>query len=69
MAKKCILMDLERSIRSGYVYYWKPNRMGYTSNLEEAGRYQEEEAKQIAESDFDKRTVVINQSIIDNIIR
>lgn len=68
MAEKCVLLDLERSIKSGYVYYWKPNKIGYTNSINEAGLYDEEEANKIAAEDFDKRTVVINQSVIDNIL-
>jgi hypothetical protein len=67
--QESVLVDLERSISSGYVTYWKPFKRGYTTNLEEAGRYLEEEAKEIEANDFDKRTVAINQSVIDNILR
>lgn len=67
MANKCILIDLERSIKYGYVYYWKARKIGYTTNLDEAGRYDEEEAKKIAEEDLEEKTVVINESVIDNI--
>lgn len=68
MSEKRILVDLERSIKSGYVTYWKPFKRGYTTNLKEAGRYQEDEANRIAAEDFDHRTIAINQSVIDNIL-
>ena len=42
--------------------------MGYTRNLNEAGIYDNEQGKKIAAEDFDNRTVVINQSVIDNIL-
>ena len=65
---KAILVDLERSIRYGYIYYWKPFKRGYTTNLDEAGRYSKKEAEKIAAEDFDQRTVAVNQSVIDNIL-
>ena len=68
MSEKCVLVDLERSVKSGYITYWKPNKMGYTRNINEAGIYDNEQGKKIAAEDFDNRTVVINQSVIDNIL-
>lgn len=67
-SEKVVLVDLERSIRYGYVYYWKPFKKGYTTNLDEAGRYSKAKAEKIAAEDFDQRTVAVNQSVIDNIV-
>ncbi|WP_455920485.1 hypothetical protein [Priestia megaterium] len=61
------LMDLERSIYSGMVTYWKANQNGYTTNLQRAGLYSSEVAKEIAEKDFDKRTVIIDEEIVKRI--
>ncbi|KLV28754.1 hypothetical protein [Priestia megaterium] len=58
------LMDLERSIYSGMVTYWKANQNGYTTNLQRAGLYSPEVAKEIAEKDLDKRTVVIDEEVV-----
>ncbi len=60
-------MDLERSIYSGMVTYWKANQNGYTTNLQRAGLYSSEVAKEIAEKDFDKRTVIIDEEIVKRI--
>lgn len=68
MMDKCVLLDLERTIISGLTHYWKPNRNGYTTLLNQAGRYSKEEGEKIAEEDVDKRTIVIPQSVIDNIL-
>jgi len=69
MIKKFILLDLERTISTGYTTYWKPNQVGYTRDLVEAGLYIESEANEIVESDFDKRTVAISEYVIDNILQ
>jgi len=61
------LMDLERSIYSGMVTYWKANQNGYTTNLQRAGLYSPEAAKEIAEKDFDKSTVVIDEEVVKKI--
>ncbi|MCM3773996.1 hypothetical protein SAMN04487777_11728 [Priestia aryabhattai B8W22] len=61
------LMDLERSIYSGMVTYWKANKSGYTTNLQRAGLYPPEEAKEIAENDFDKRTVIVDEEVVKRI--
>jgi len=58
------LIDLERSIYSGMVTYWKANKNGYTTNLQRAGLYSPETAKDIAEQDFDKRTVIVDQEVV-----
>lgn len=68
MNKKCVLIDLERSIKTGYVTYWKPNKMGYTRDLNKAGWYDEVTANQLVEEDFDKRTVAVSEFVIDNIL-
>lgn len=64
-----ILIDLERSIKLGHVHYWKPRKMGYTTKLNEAGFYIEEEAKRIEKEDFDHRTVAVPKHVIDNILK
>lgn len=61
------LMDLERSIYSGMVTYWKANQSGYTTNIQRAGLYFPETAKEIAEKDFDKRTVIIDEEVVKRI--
>jgi hypothetical protein len=67
--KMCVLLDLERTIISGKAHYWKPNKMGYTTDIAAAGRYPESLANQIANDDIENKTVVIPQSLIDNIYK
>lgn len=73
MEKACYLIDLERSVASGVVHYWKANKMGYTTNLKEAGSYDEEVAANIVDSDFNRLTVKISEkkanelAMIDNL--
>lgn len=65
---KYYLMDLERSIQSGEVHYWKASRRGYTKDIEEAGEYTEETALEIIATDFDRRTVMIPKSVVTEIM-
>lgn len=41
------LMDLERSVSTGEVHYWKEDKRGYTKEIDEAGLYTEELALQL----------------------
>lgn len=62
------LVDLERSIPTGRLFYWKAGRRGYTDNLADAGIYQEDEALQIALDDLDKRTILIKFTTVKNLL-
>lgn len=64
-----ILLDLERTIKTGMATYWKPGKMGYTRELEKAGRYEDEIAEQIVKEDFDRRTVAIDEETVFKILR
>ena len=63
------LIDLERSIGSGRTTYWKAHKRGYTTVLEEAGKYSDIVAAEIVESDFDKRTVMVPESVVEKILK
>lgn len=65
---KFYLIDLERSVVTGVVHYWKENRHGYTTVLKEAGLFDEEAAKEIVASDFDERTIMASMKVVENII-
>lgn len=58
------LIDLERTIGIGIVHYWRRNKHGYTTFLEEAGLFEENAAKEIVESDIDKRTVMVSEEVV-----
>lgn len=62
------LIDLERSIGSGIMTYWKSNSRGYTRDINEGGLYVEEVAKKLVESDFDKRTVMVHEDVVKKIV-
>ena len=64
---KYYLMDLERSVGTGEVYFWKGNRYGYTKDIETAGLFDETEAERIVKEDFNKRTVMVSEKIINDI--
>lgn len=63
------LIDLERSIKSGRVFYWKPANRGYTPSLEEAGVYSEEESQKQIDKDFNKRTVRTSTETVKDILK
>lgn len=62
------LIDLERSVGSGMVHYWKPGKRGYTRDIKEAGLYSEENAVDIEGSDFDHRTVKVHKDVVNIIL-
>ena len=53
------LMDLERTIAYNKPYFWKGNRHGYTTSLENAGLFPREIAEQIVDHDHVDRTTVM----------
>jgi len=42
--------------------YWRPNQMGYTTNLHNAGVYGEPVAKEAVNDDIEGNTIIINQN-------
>jgi hypothetical protein len=64
-----ILIDLERSIASGMIYYWNQNKHGYTRDINEAGIFSEAAAEAIVNDDFDKRTIAINTEVVERILK
>jgi hypothetical protein len=66
---KYILIDLERSIGTGRVHFWKQTKHGYTTIPAEAGRFDEVEAHKMAIEDFDSNTVPVADSQAEKILR
>lgn len=64
----CYLIDLERSLQTGIVHYWKPFNLGYTTNFKDAGTYPESIAKKMQESDVNKTTIAILESVAYKVI-
>lgn len=62
------LIDLERSILSGSLSFWKPNRRGYSYKIVEAGKYSEIEANEIISQDFDNHTIKVLTKAVDKLI-
>jgi hypothetical protein len=62
------LLDLERTVSTGRVFYWKGNRHGYTDSLKFAGIFTEDFAKRIVGRDRDQRTVMIDTRVIQKIL-
>lgn len=63
------LLDLERAIGIGRTFYWKPFKYGYTTLLDEAALFSREEAEQIVNADFDKRTIMVSQKTVERILK
>ena len=63
------LIDLERSILSGNVFYLKQNKHGYTRDVFEAGMFPEEMADEIVKEDFDKRTVMVTEETVRKLFK
>lgn len=62
------LMDLERTIGTGIVHYWRRNKYGYTPYIGEAGLFPEEEAMEIFKNDLDFKTIAIPVDTIKRIL-
>lgn len=54
-----LLIDLERSIGSGIVHYWRGNSWGYTTDIREAGHFSAKETRAVIEGDFNHYTKAI----------
>lgn len=63
------LMDLERTIGRGIPHYWVANRHGYTTEIKDAGLFDGPVAKRLVENDFDKRTIMIEQKVVETILK
>jgi hypothetical protein len=62
------LIDLERTIGYNKPYYWKGNRHGYTSHIEQAGIFPEHMADEIVKNDQDNTTVKISTKNVFKIL-
>lgn len=55
------LIDIERSVKTGFTTYWRSNELGYTNNIREAGLYSKETANRIVGEDVMSMTVSIKK--------
>lgn len=66
------LLDVERTVThtNGIAHYWKANRHGYVTDIRdrEIGLFDESVAKRICDEDFDKRTVMIPERVVERIL-
>lgn len=63
------LIDLERSVQSKMVFYWRPNRQGYTTDLENAGVYKERDSEELVDTDINKTTIRVSKETINSILK
>lgn len=64
-----LLIDLERTIRGGQVYYFKKNNFGYTVDYNESRLYTKEQADKEVAKDVNGRTATIRKSEVERILR
>ena len=65
--KQYYLLDLERTESSPLLIWWKPNNHGYTTNLDEAGKYNEDTIINNPIQYNDKDTKIIPCEEVDKI--
>lgn len=53
------IIDLERTLEYKVKVYWKRTKFGYTTDVEEAGKFLYEDAKNICDNDINKNTVML----------
>lgn len=63
-----VLIDLERSLKSGHITYWKDGEMGYTTDIKYAGLYTSSETVKIITADLDTLTVSISSANVDKVL-
>ena len=61
---KFYLLDLERTLGYHRPFFWKGNKHGYTSSLENAGLFSKEHAEMIVRNDIDKTTVMVPKELV-----
>lgn len=64
-----ILIDLERTLGTGLVHFWKRTEFGYTTKPGEAGHFHKERADSIAFQDMDNNTVVVPVEQFESILK
>lgn len=63
------LLDLERTIIFEKPFYWRANKHGYTCYIDEAGLFSFEIANEIVLNDLDNRTVMIDEKVVEKILK
>lgn len=68
MDQKYFLIDLERTIGSGSVHYWRPGSRGYTKDPLDAGQYSERDKDAVLGSPHSD-TVAVEKEVVEKHIR
>ncbi|AIY85234.1 hypothetical protein U729_3174 (plasmid) [Clostridium baratii str. Sullivan] len=64
---KYLIVDLDRTIATGTVHYWKQNLHGYTTAKEEAGTFLFEIANRLAVNDIERKTCIVPEGGLNGI--
>lgn len=64
---KYLIIDLERTIGTKEVHYWKQNLHGYTTVKEEAGKFSFETANKLAVGDIERKTCIIPEGGLNGV--
>ena len=62
-----LLIDLERTIETKVVHYWKQNLYGYTTAKEEACKFPFEVANKLAVGDLERKTCIIPEGGLNDL--
>jgi len=69
MEDKYILIDLERTLGTGMVHFWKQNKFGYTKTPREAGEFNHKDASREFLKDYDNQTIAFPVDEFKKILR
>jgi len=62
--KEYLIMSKKWTKGDGIVAWWRPNGAGYTNDLQQAGRYDEAEAKSISETSHGDNVAVPMEMVL-----
>lgn len=60
---KYLIIDQSRSGINGAYWWWLPNRLGYTTNIDKAGRYTADEVAEIIEDARGKEWIFAEEDL------
>lgn len=62
------LIDWERTLKNGLVYYWNQNRHGYTAIRKNAGQFTKTEAIKAVKGDINNKTCMLSVEFVNKAI-
>ena len=62
------LIDWERTLRNGLVYYWVAKKHGYTAIRKNAGQFTKAEARKAVKDDINNKTCMLAVEFVNKVI-